>query len=204
MRIVALGGVLAPGASPAAEPDAPSPATSFSANVSYYALRDEPSFAVVVAALQRGPLRLEARYNYEAKAATSVFGGYAWSGGEAVEWTVTPILGGLFGSARGIVPGVEASVAWRQLDAYVEAEYVHDLRDTKASYFYAWTEVGWRPLDPLRIGLVGQRTRIVSNERDLQRGVFAQLTLGSATLGLYAFNPGSAGRYVVLSLGMAL
>lgn len=204
ISIVALAGALAPATSPAAEPDDAPPAASFSATGYYYAMRDEPAFAVFVAAVQRGPLRLEARYNYEARAATSVFAGYAWSGGEDVAWSVTPMLGGLFGSARGVIPGVEASVAWRQLDLYIEAEYVHDLNDRNASYFYAWSEVGWRPVEPVRIGLVGQRARIVSNGRELQRGVFGQLTLGSATLSLYAFNPESASRYVILALGFAL
>ena len=203
-RIVAIATVLASGALLAAEPGNASPETIFSANVSYYAMRDEPSFGVYVAALQRGPLRLEARYNYEAKAATSVFVGYAWSGGDDVAWSATPIIGGLFGSARGVIPGLEASVSWRKLDLYIEAEYVHDLNDKSASYFYAWTELGWRPLEPLRIGLVGQRTRIVSNDRELQRGVFAQLTMGSATVGLYAFNPQSSSRYLVLSVALSL
>jgi hypothetical protein len=132
-----------------------------------------------------------------------MFGGYAWSGGEEIEWSVTPMLGGLFGSARGVVPAVEASVAWRKFDLYVEAEYVHDLDDSSASFFYAWTEIGWQPVESIRIGLVGQRTRIVANDRDFQRGVFGQVTLGKATIGVYAFNPESASRYVILSLGLA-
>ena len=202
IAIAAVTAALAPCASPAAEPEA-APQTSFSLNGSYYAMRDEPDFGVFVAALQRGPVRFEARQNYEAKSATSLFAGYAWSGGEEVTWSVTPLLGGLFGSARGVVPGMEASVAWRKLDLYVEAEYVHDLDDRSASYFYAWTELGWRPVEAIRIGLVGQRTRIVSNDRDFQRGVFGQVTLGKATIGVFAFNPESASRYVVLSLGLA-
>ena len=202
VAIGAVAGALAPLALHAAEPD-PAPETSFSLNASYYAMRDEPDFGVYVAALQRGPLRLEARHNYEAKSATSVFAGYAWSGDEDIAWSVTPMLGGLFGSARGVVPAVEASVAWRTLNLYVEAEYVHDLNDTSASYFYAWTELGWRPVERIRIGLVGQRTRIVANDRDFQHGVFGQVTLGKATIGLYGFNPESASRYVVLSLGLA-
>ena len=204
-RCVALSAVacaLAPCASPAAEPDTPLE-TSFSLTGSYYAMRDEPDFGVYVAALQRGPLRLEARQNYEAKSATSAFAGYAWSGGKDIAWSVTPMLGGLFGSTRGVVPAVEASVTWRKFDLYVEAEYVHDLDDSSASYLYAWTEIGWRPVEPIRIGLVGQRTRIVSNDRELQGGVFGQLTFGKATIGVYAFNPESASRYVVLSLGLA-
>ena len=202
VAIGAVAGMLAPTASPAAEADAPRE-TSFSLTGSYYAMRDEPDFGVYVAALQRGSLRFEARHNYEAKSATSAFAGYEWSGGEGVAWSVTPMLGGLFGSARGVVPAVEASVNWRKLDLYVEAEYVHDLDDSSASYFYAWTELGWRPVESIRIGLVGQRTRIVANDRDFQRGVFGQVTLGKATIGLYAFNPESASRYVILSLGLA-
>ena len=202
VAISAMACALVPCVSPAAEPDAATE-THFSVNGSYYAMRDEPDFGVFVAALQRGPVRIEARQNYEAKSATSVFGGYAWSGGDDIAWSVTPMLGGLFGSARGVVPAVEASVAWQKFDLYVEAEYVHDLDDSSASYFYAWTEIGWRPVESIRIGLVGQRTRIVANDRDFQRGVFGQLTLGKATVGLYAFNPESASRFVVLSLGLS-
>jgi len=200
--IVAVAGLLAASASLAAEAAAP-PETSYSLTGSYYAMRDEPDFGVYVAALQRGSLRFEARHNYEAKSATSAFAGYVWSGGEGVAWSVIPMLGGLFGSASGVVPAMEASVTWRKLDVYVEAEYVHDLDDSSASYFYAWTELGWRPVESIRIGLVGQRTRIVANDRDFQRGVFGQVTLGNATIGLYAFNPESASRYVILSLGLA-
>ena len=204
-RCVAIGAMasaLTPCTSAAAENDA-APETSFSVNGSYYAMRDEPDFGVFVVALQRGPVRFEARHNYEAKSATSAFAGYAWSGGEDIAWSVTPLLGGLFGSARGVVPAVEASVSWRTFDLYVEAEYVHDLDDSSASFFYAWTEIGWRPVDAVRIGFVGQRTRIVASERDFQPGVFGQLTLGKATVGLYAFNPEAASRYFVLSLGLA-
>jgi hypothetical protein len=119
-----------------------------------------------------------------------------------VAFEVTPIVGALFGSARGVVPGVEASVAYGTLDAYIEAEYVRDLEQSSASYFYAWSELGWTPVQWLRIGLVGQRTRVVDNGRDLQRGAFLQLRGGNATLGIYAFNPDSGDRYVIISLGV--
>ena len=101
----------------------------------YYAMRDQPDFGVGVAALDRGPLHLEARYNYEARNATSVFAGWKFAGGDELTFEVTPIVGGLFGAARGIVPGAEASVAWRDFDAYIEAEYVRDLEDASASYY---------------------------------------------------------------------
>jgi hypothetical protein len=179
---------------------AQSPKISASINGSYYAMRDEPDFGVGVAAVNRGPLRFEARYNYEARHATSTFVGWKLAGGESVSWEVTPLVGALFGSAHAVVPAVEASIGHKAVDAYIEAEYVFDRDSSDNNYFYAWSELGWRPVEWLRVGLVGQRTRIVRTDRDLQRGVFGQLTFGPLTVGLYWFNPDAASRYTVLSI----
>jgi hypothetical protein len=175
---------------------------SGSATAFYYAMRDQPDFGVGVAAINRGPLHLEGRYNYEARDAGSLFAGWNFSGGETLTFQITPIIGALFGATRGVVPGFEASVAYGSIDAYVEAEYVADRSHHDDSYYYIWSELGWKPADWLRVGLVGQRTRVVHTDRDLQRGVFAQLILGQATLGLYAFNPDEASRYTILAVGV--
>lgn len=172
---------------------------SASVNASYYAMRDEPDFAVFVAAINRGPFRFEARQNYEARHATSAFVGWKVTGGEAISYEVTPIAGGLFGAAHAGIVGVEASAAYRTFDAYVEAEYVHDSGGA-SHYVYAWSEIGFRPLEWLRIGIAGQRTRIVHTSRDLQRGPFVQLAFGTVSVGVYAFNPDVASRYAVISI----
>jgi hypothetical protein len=177
------------------------PESTFTITGFYYAMREQPDFTVGVASLDRGSLHLEARYNYEARDAGSVFAGWRVSGGDALSFQVTPILGALFGASRGVVPGIEASAEYGAVDVYIEAEYVHDLQQRSASYYYAWSELGWTPAPWLRIGLVGQRTREVENGRDLQRGLFAQLIVDKATLGVYAFNPDSGSRYVIVSLG---
>jgi hypothetical protein len=168
----------------------------------YYAMRDQPDFGVGVAALNRGPLHLEARYNYEVHDAGSVFLGWNFSGGDSLTFQVTPIIGALLGDARGVVPGFEASVGWRTLDAYIEAEYVHDTKNASDSYYYAWTELGWKPVEWLRVGIAAQRTRVVHTDRDLQRGLFAQVMFGKATLGVYAFNPDEASRYAIVAFGV--
>jgi len=182
---------------------AEAPALSGSASISHYSFPDEPDLDVGVAALNVGAFRLEARHNYEARNATSAFVGWKLAGGNDVTYEITPIIGGLFGAARGIVPGVEASVGWRSFDVYVEAEYVHDTNHHEDSYFYTWDELGWRPVDHLRVGLVGQRTRIVSNDRSLQRGLFAQITFEHGSVSVYAFNPDAGSRYAVFSLALS-
>ena len=99
------------------------------------------------------------------------------------------------------MPGLEASVAWGRLDFYVEAEYVRDSTERTDSYFYAWSELGFRPVEWLRIGVAGQRTRVYGGDRDIQRGPFAQVTWDRVTIGGYWFNPGSSDQVFVGSIG---
>jgi hypothetical protein len=163
-------------------------------------VRDGDNYTTAVAAADRGPLHLEARINYESVGARSAFVGWTFSGGEDVTWEATPLLGGAWGSTRALVPGLEVSVASGRFDFYVEAEYVRP-DDHESKYLYAWSELGFRPLEWLRAGLVAQRTRAYGGERDIQRGPFAQLTWKSFTLGGFWFNPGASDQVFVLSLG---
>ena len=104
---------------------------------------------------------------------------------------VQPLLGGAWGTTQAFAPGLEAALAWRQLDFYVEAEYVRESKELTNSYTYAWSELGYRPVEWLRVGIVGQRTRVYGGDREFQRGPFAQLTWDHITIGGYWFNPGS-------------
>ncbi|MEO8188476.1 MAG: hypothetical protein ABI580_14060 [Burkholderiaceae bacterium] len=71
-----------------------------------------------------------------------------------------------------------------------------------SSYWYAWSELGFRPAEWLRIGLAGECTRAYGGERDIQRGPFAQLTWRKITIGSYWFNPGSRDQVVVGLVGV--
>jgi hypothetical protein len=156
-----------------------------------------------IAVADRGALHLEARYGYEAIDSRSVFAGWTFSGGETFAWELTPLLGGAWGPVQAFVPGLEFSVSWKQLDFYIEAEFVRDRHATENSYNYAWSELGFRPIPWLRLGAVGQRTRAYGNARDFQRGPFVQATFGPATLGAFWFNPGSKDQVFVGSIGVA-
>jgi hypothetical protein len=164
-------------------------------------VRGGENYTSVIAVADRGALHLEARYNYESVGARSAFVGWTFSGGDAVTWELTPLAGGAWGDTRAFVPGFEAGVAWKQLDLYVEAEYVRDSGSRDDSYFYAWTELGFSPVEWLRLGIAGQRTRAYDNERDIQRGPFVQFTWSRVTIGGYWFNPGSDEQVVVGSIG---
>jgi len=180
----------------AAAPEGEGAVWSGSVTGFYYGMHDQSDFGVGVAALNRGPLHLEGRYNYEARDAGSVFVGWKFSPGN------TPCVEPNSAPTIGVIPGVEASIAYGPFDAYIEAEYVYDGQNQSNNYYYAWSELGWKPVEWLRLGLAGQRTRVVQTDRDLQRGLFAQLMFGKGTLSVYAFNPDTGSRYTIIALGV--
>jgi hypothetical protein len=164
-------------------------------------VRGGENYTSAIAVADRGALHLEARYSYESVGARSAFVGWTFSGGETLTWELTPLLGGAWGDTRAFVPAAEASVAWGRFDFYVEAEYVRDSGERDDSYFYAWSELGFRPAEWLRLGIAGQRTRAYGNDRDIQRGPFVQFTWQRLTIGGYWFNPGSNEQVFVGSIG---
>jgi hypothetical protein len=177
----------------------------FAATGYWNAPRGAADFASGIFTAERGALHLEARANYEAIHAQSAFVGwtFATKGEGELKLEATPIVGGVTGSARGPIVGVEATISAGKVDFYIEAEYVRGRESRESSYTYAWSELGYRPVEPLRFGIVAQRTRLYGNEREVQRGGFAQYTHGPATLALYWFNPGSSDQVVIGSLGFA-
>jgi hypothetical protein len=179
------------------------PSWEFAATVYPTIVRDGDNYTSGIAVADRGPLHLEARVNYESVGARSAFVGWTFSGGDALTWELTPLLGGAWGSIHAFVPGLEASLASGRFDFYIEAEYVRDHGARDSSYLYAWSELGFRPVEWLRAGIAAQRTRSYGGERDIQRGPFAQVTWRSITVGGFWFNPGSADQVVVVSIGAA-
>jgi hypothetical protein len=193
-------GQSAPQAAPA-----PAPASdtwSFSASAYTYLLPDEGNYVQpTFTAEHSGGLHLEARYNYEDRETASVWAGYTFGGGDAVEWQIKPLLGGVFGNTSGIAPGYKGSVSWKILEGYSEGEYVFDLGESTDSFFYSWSELGLAPAEWLRGGLVTQRTRVYKSEREVQRGLFVGTAWRKLDVTVYVFNPDDSKPTVILAAG---
>jgi hypothetical protein len=197
MRAIAV--VLALAAAPAqAEDEA---AWSFSVTGYWNAPKGADGFASGIVLADHGALHLEGRANYEAIHAQSLYAGWSFAWGEEVKFKFTPIVGGVTGAARGPVAGFEGSIAAGRFDYYVEAEHVRDR--IGGHYNYAWTEIGFRPVEWLRLGIVGQHTRVYGTDRERQYGGLVQGTWGKATVSAYWFNPGSSDQVVIASIGVA-
>jgi hypothetical protein len=148
----------------------------------------------------RGWLHFEARYNYEALDTGSAWLGFNFAGGNKVEWTFTPMIGGVFGDTDGIAPGYRGSLGWRKLELYSEGEYVFDAGDSANNFFYNWSELTYAPTEWFRFGIVGQRTRVYQTERDIQRGLLVAFTHKRLDVAGYVFNPDDSKPIVVVAL----
>jgi hypothetical protein len=178
------------------------PAWTYSASVYAYLLSGPDYYAQPTFTTDHNWLHLEARYNYEALGAGSVWAGYNFSVGEKVTFEATPMLGGVFGSTAGIAPGYKATLSWTKLTFYSEGEYVFDTNVSDDSFFYAWSELSWSVADWCRLGLVGQRTKVYQTDRDIQRGVLVGFSSERVDFTAYWLNPDERSPTVVLALGL--
>jgi hypothetical protein len=185
-----------------ATPD-PAPEWTFDASLYTYFLPEEGNYAQPTIAANRGWLHLSAKVNYEDLNTGSIWIGYNLSGGETLEWELTPLFGGVFGQTDGVAPGYTGSLSWRRLEFYSEGEYVFDADDSADSFFYNWSELTYGPADWLRVGLVTERTRVFETERDVQRGLLVGLSYKDLEATTYVFNPDDSDPVVVFSVAVS-
>ncbi len=144
-------------------------------------------------------LHLEARYGYEDRYLGSLWGGYNLSGGAKVKWTLTPMLGVVFGQRTGIAPGLEGSVSYKRLSFYSSAEYVFDVQNRDNNFFYAWPQLTYAPLNWLRVGVAAQHTKVYATKLNTDYGPEISVSHKRFYFTSYILNPHNP--IVILELG---
>jgi hypothetical protein len=173
------------------------PAWNFSTSLSAYYFPPDETFVLPILYADRGPLHLEARYNYEARETGSLFVGrkFTWISGE-VEGEVTPMIGLALGDVDGVAPGVELDLLLDPVEFYTEGEFMMDFGVGASSFFYFWSELTVAPTEWLNAGLVSQRTRTLETPLDIQRGFLVGGSYSDIGLTFYMFNPDENPYYV--------
>ena len=186
--------LLVPGVARAAAPSTAPPARdwSFALYLDGYMQPRVQSYLAPTVFADRGPLHLEARYNYEDRYTGSVFAGWSFAFGdeEATFLKLTPMLGGVFGRTGGIAPGLEVEARWWRLGFWLEGEYLFDLRDSSGSFLYSWSELDFYAVPWLWFGVSVQRQRFIETETEVDVGPaigFGKPGSPGWTVSLYAY-----------------
>ncbi|BDG01940.1 hypothetical protein [Anaeromyxobacter oryzae] len=175
-------------------------AWAVSASAYYFIVPHERDYVNPNVTADRGRLHLEARYNYEAIEAGSLWVGAKLAAGEELALELTPMLGGVFGSVSGIAPGWLLSITYRDLSLSSQGEYLVATTGAEESFLYTWSELDWSPTEWLRAGLAIQRTKAYQTSLDLQRGFLVGLSYRNVELAGYVFNLGWTDPTVVLAV----
>ena len=112
------------------------------------------------------------------------------------------MAGIVIGNIDGLAPGLEAEVAYKKLDLYLECEYVFDINNSENNFFYMYSELAFRPIKPFRTGLITQRTKIYQTEYEVQRGFFGEFYFGRFRAGAFYFNPFTSSNFWIASVSI--
>jgi len=139
--------------------------------VDAYKVPEEDGYVVPTIFLDRGPLHLEGRYNYEDFDTASLHAGWGFTfGGEEKFAKLTPMLGGVFGNVNGMAPGLEIEARWGRVAYWLESEYLIDFEDSAGSYLYTWSELNFYALDWLWLGGSLQRFKALQSPTEVDVG----------------------------------
>ncbi len=194
-------GASVPGEAPGPPRSAPTWVLSGSAYAFF--VPDSRSYVNPNVAVDRGGLHLEARYNYEAIEAGSVWVGWGLGFGEELAFRLTPMLGGVFGSTSGFAPGWLLSLEYKAVSLSSQGEWLVDTSSSSGDFLYSWSELSWAPLEWLRAGLAIQRTRTYDTGLEIQRGFLVGFTYRDVELAAYVFNLGWQSPTVVVAVAIA-
>lgn len=140
----------------------------------------------------------EGRYNYEDTDTGSLWVGWNLSFGSAVRLDLTPMAAVVVGTVDGVAPGFEATLSWKDLTFYDEAEVVIPFNGDPA-YFVSWSSATWWFSDLLQPGITIQRFRVFQGEREVDWGLALASEFGRLSTGVYAFAPFGASPFWQLS-----
>lgn len=157
--------------------------------IAFYGIGTDPSFGMGVLAADRGPLHLEARYNYEELDTFSGWVGWAFTTGSELKIGVGPMVGAVVGELDGVAPGLRLAARWRRFFFYSESEYVIPLDGDGSAFFYNWSQWAWVPVDWLTTGVSVQRLRVADTGRWIDVGPMIGVTVGRTTLQGFLFDP---------------
>ena len=176
---------------------------AFTLTADGYIVPNQRGYVSPTFAADRGWLHLEGRYDYENLRTGSVWVGYNFSAGKELMFSLTPMIGGVFGRTTGIAPGCEASVTYKKIQLSVFNEFVFDTGNQATSFYYSWPQLTYSPLTWLRVGLVAQRTKAYQTSLDTQRGFFVGFSHKKMQFTTYIFNAGWTQLTVVLEAGVS-
>ncbi len=141
----------------------------------------------------------ELRYNYEELRTMSFFAGKSITGGDGLQFSLTPLAGFSAGRFTGVSLAANAQVDWKKLYLSSQTQYSMATKKNIKNFFFSWTELGYNISQHFFSGLAAQFTR-TKGQNDLQPGILTGLSFKDLSVPFYVFSPFQSGRYYIVGL----
>jgi hypothetical protein len=145
----------------------------------------------------------EARYNYEDVETFSLYLGRAITGGNDLNYSFVPMLGGSVGKFKGVSTGLNIDMDYNKFFFSSQSQYSMPTSAYGRYFWYSWSELGYQGLKWLYAGLSVQQTHDRLTGDDLQPGMMIGFTFNKFTIPVYTFDPFGNGRNFIVGFNMA-
>ena len=142
----------------------------------------------------------EARYNYEDVHTYSLYGGRTFSNERTLSYSITPMAGIMWGKLRGGSAALNASVEYKKFYLSTQSQYSVSTQNLAESFFFSWSEAGYRPLDWLYTGLSLQHTKPRHANALVEPGFFACFSYHQWSVPVYCFLPPRESCFFVVGI----
>jgi hypothetical protein len=173
----------------------------------YYYYKTTPAIQPLIHMQSANSWYAELRYNYEDAKTLSLYGGKTFSGGNYIQYTITPMAGLSTGRFTGVSLAFKGDLEWQ--DLFLSSQTQHSIairtndslaaKKNASNFSFSWSELGYNFSDHFFAGLAMQYSR-QANENDFEPGLLAGLSFNSLSFPCYVFSPFRPGRYFVLGV----
>ena len=142
----------------------------------------------------------EMRYNYEALQTASVYAGKSFTEKGKLEYTITPMLGLVFGNFNGGSVALNIEATHKKTFASMQTQYTMSTIASENNFFFNWTELGYQPLKWFYAGASTQQTIQRAGNVQSEYGVLAGFIIRKITIPVYAFSPFSKNQNFIIGV----
>jgi hypothetical protein len=142
----------------------------------------------------------ESHFNYERLHTFSVYIGKTFSENREFSYSFTPMIGGVVGTLKGGVVGLNSGMNYKKLFFSSQSQYIFSFESKNVDFLYSWMELGYRVIGNVVVGLSLQHTLINPANVKLETGLFIRYSVKKWSFPLYCFNTTNEDRYLILGI----
>lgn len=147
-------------------------------------------------------LHTEFRYNYEERKTASVYIGKNFSRDSVLSYSITPMLGWVFGGFNGGSVALNADADYKKIFVSVQTQYTASKNGAAGNFFYTWAEAGYQPVDWFYTGISTQYTKVYEEKSVAEYGLLVGFNIKKIAIPVYVFSPFSNGRNFIVGINI--